>query len=564
MRLISVRFAVLGLAALLLTAPAHAQTTFDPSRIPDQFALPPKPDDVPSMPALPAPVVPAAPANAPRFVLQQVQISGLSALDDNQVASLIDTYTGREVTLADVQELAGKLTQLYRERGFILSQVIIPPQRIENGVVSLTALEGHISKVTFSGAVDTWLKASAVALTAEQPLNINSLQRWLLLANDMPGLTVTGNLIPDPEVPSGSQLVIAVERENASVIAGFDNRGSKFIGPWQAYSGLQLNGLLDHGDTLAVRGYTSHPDGQLKYVQIQQSLPLGLDGLRLETTADVVRSEPGDSLKALGAEGKTDSLKLALTYPLIRSIVQNLVLGVTAEVSNSRTSILNQPTLTPSVNDRTRVLSALASYNRQYADSSVSSTQVTLSRGLDVMNASQGNTQNPSRAGAEPTFWRAIFEADYRMPLSFVKPGSTLLLAAIAQTSFGDSLLASEQLAAGGSAFGRGFDPAVVSGDEGLAAKAEISVPFRFDTHEYLKKTELYVFTDAAFVEDKNTASGIEPHRQLLSSGLGFRVSPTDNIAAYVEGAKQLPVSLLSNGDRPHGFRATVGMLARF
>lgn len=560
------RSLLLGLLLGASLSPPHAlaQMNFDPSRVPDQFKLPGQADPVPPMPVPPPPAPAVTDPGKPHFVVKQVQIDGITVLDDQQVGSLIDPYIDRDVSLDDMQELANRLTQLYRDQGYVLSQVIIPPQRIDGGAIRMSALEGHITQVTFAGDADTWLQASAIALTMERPLKISTLQRWLLLANDAPGLTVTGNLAPDPDVPLGSLLAIDVRRDSLGIVAGFDNRGSKYVGPWQAYTGLQWNGMLAHGDTFALRGYTSHPDGQLKYVQIQQSFPLGTDGVRLETTADIVRSKPGDSLRALEAEGKTDAFKVALTYPLIRSLVQNLVIGVTAELSNSRTSILDEPAITPSVNDRTRVLSVVGSYNVAHGNGAVSSMQATLSRGFDVFDASQDNSQNPSRAGAQPEFWRGILEADHRLPLSGFKPGASLLFATLLQTSFGDSLLASEQAAAGGSLFGRGFDPATISGDQAVMGKVEFSVPFDFGRELYLDKTEIYTFSDAAFVEDKRTASGIEPHRQLLSVGLGFRASPNEKVSAYIEGAKQLPVSILSDGERAYGFRATLGMIARF
>lgn len=548
------------------SAPALAQANFDPSRIPEQFRLPPAPEAPPPLPVPPPPsAAPTIDPAAPRFLLQQVQIVGMTALADDVVASVINPYLKRDLSLADLQTVAQQLTQLYRQQGFILSQVIVPPQRIENGVVVLQAVEGHISKLDFTGAEDLWLQASAHALTLEAPLKMATLQRWLLLANDAPGLTVTGQLTPDASTPQGSVLTIDIKRDDVTAVAGFDNRGSRFIGPWQLYTGMQWNGALLRGDMIALRGYTSHPDGQLKYVQLQQAMPVGTDGLRLEATADVVRSSPGDTLKALEAEGKTDAFKLALTYPLIRALTHNLVLGLTAELSNNRTSILDDPKNTPSVNDRTRVLSVMSNYSTSDAAGKSSAVTLTLSRGLDVLHASQGNTLNPSRAGAEPTFWRAIVEGEQRWPITAISEGSSVLLAAKAQHTFGDSLLASEQITAGGNSYGRGFDPAVISGDKGLLIKSEISLPVQeIAAGLNLAHAEPYGFFDAAFVTDEKTAAGIIDTRRLFSAGLGLRFMPTDKLSGYVEGAKQLPISELADGTNPKGFRLTIGLMARF
>ena len=92
----------------------------------------------------------AMPDNAAslHFTLQDVILKGSTVYTSEQVAAWTKDLRGKNISLAAVYALAQEWTARYRGDGYILSQVIIPPQTIENGTLVLQAVEGFIDGVT--------------------------------------------------------------------------------------------------------------------------------------------------------------------------------------------------------------------------------------------------------------------------------------------------------------------------------------------------------------------------------------------------------------------------------
>ena len=145
-------------------------------------------------------------------------------------ASLI----GKEVTLADIYTVAEKLTTRYRNDGFILSQVVVPAQTVDGGVVRLEAIEGHVAGVRVEGAgerVKQTILEHANKIKASRPLTAAVLERYLLLINDLPVVFARGVLASSKSQQGASDLVIQVTPRIFSAGLSIDNRGTRSMGP---------------------------------------------------------------------------------------------------------------------------------------------------------------------------------------------------------------------------------------------------------------------------------------------------------------------------------------------
>ena len=61
---------------------------------------------------------------------------------------------GKQVSLAELVDLANRLTAKYRQDGYLLTQVVVPEQSIEGGKVRLQVIEGYLEHVQIKGTVD--------------------------------------------------------------------------------------------------------------------------------------------------------------------------------------------------------------------------------------------------------------------------------------------------------------------------------------------------------------------------------------------------------------------------
>ena len=68
-------------------------------------------------------------------------------------------------------------------------------------------------------------------IVADRPANIRTLERYLLLANDLPGLKFATTLKPSPTHPNASMLIVEVTEKRIDAIARIDNRGTTRAGP---------------------------------------------------------------------------------------------------------------------------------------------------------------------------------------------------------------------------------------------------------------------------------------------------------------------------------------------
>ena len=124
-----------------------------------------------------------------------------------------------------------------------------------------------------------------------------------------------------------------------------------------------------------------------------------------------------------------------------------------------------------------------------------------------------------------------------------------ILVGAIGQTSFGDSLLSSEQFGLGGLVYGRSYDPSEITGDHGLAGKAEVQWN-AIDRVSFLSNIQFYGFYEGGAVWLERPLPGENKRESLTSAGLGVRLATWDSVAASIELSKPLTRTVAAEGDK--------------
>ena len=117
---------------------------------------------------------------------------------------------GKELTLSQLDELAGRITDYYHNQGYPLARAIIPAQTISGGVVRMEIIEARYGKINLdnSSRVDDPLLAATLSpLQAGKMVEQNALDRALLLLSDVPGVAVAATLQPGDAVGTSDLLV---------------------------------------------------------------------------------------------------------------------------------------------------------------------------------------------------------------------------------------------------------------------------------------------------------------------------------------------------------------------
>ena len=507
-----------------------------------------------------APVTPRglAPAEAPpgadkvHFVLQRVQIEGATVFQPGDFAPLYQGLVGKDVTLAQMYQVAAAITAQYGNAGYVLSQALVPAQQINGGVVRLQVVEGYVAKVTFrnesGGAVDDGLLAAYGAkLARAQPLTARALERYLLLMNDLPGVSARALMQPST-TPGAADLVVVIERKPYDGLVGIDNRGNRFIGPYQATGALNLNDLIGRDDRTGLRVINTVPLRDLHYGELSHEEPIGDEGTKLAIGGFYTDSHPGASLD--GLHNKDYSVWLQATHPFIRSRAENLMVRARLEISSFDGEL--GPTLISK--DDLRVLRLQAAYDRVDTLWLTAANQAALelSQGIDALGARTVN----ARPGTDPSFTKVAATVSRDQPLF---DRFSMLVASAGQYSQ-DVLPVSELFGFGGTQFGRGYDFSEIVGDSGFAAKAELRYTETVNGGR-LQSWQAYTFFDAGVVW--NNAAFIAAKRQTATStGVGLRAAFDYNISGYVELGVPLTRKVAAEKDKSP--RAFFGVQMRF
>ena len=535
----------------------HAQVpgTMQPGLIERQFQAPPQPRVRPGEFRVPVPSQVAPPeAEGIRFLLRELTVEGATVYAPEALRAEYQSLLDREVSLAEIYTVANALTVRYRNDGYVLSQVLVPAQAVEGGRVRLRAVEGYVAEVRFEGdAAGRLPLAYAQRIRAERPLTAATLERYLLLMNDLPGAFARATLAPSATEQGASDLVVQFAQRRASGGLSVDNRGGRALGPVRWSADVEQEAALGQGDSSGLR-LVSTLDPELNYLSLFHEQALGTDGTRIGANLGWVRSQPDTSRVFIPLDLETVSVtgSIALSQPLRRSRGENLSLRAAFTTYDGATELFG----VRDTEDRIRALRLGFTYDLADAWRGVNIVEMELGQGLNAFGASQAGDPDLSRANGKPDFTKLNL---YAARLQVLAPRWSLLAAVNAQYAFAD-LLAPELFSFGGEPFGRGYDPAELVGDDGLAAKLELR---RTDALAAgpLTAATAYGFYDFGYVRQR-TPGGFPASESAASAGAGLRFDAGRHVSGFVELAKPLTRIVAAEGDK--SLRGYAGLSLRF
>ena len=144
------------------------------------------------------------------------------------------------------------------------------------------------------------LAAYADKIRNSRPLSAEDMERYLLLIDDLPGISSEAVLSPAKDVPGASDLLITVSGKAVGGYARIDNRGTRFNGPGQLWLGADFNSLEGAHHRTSVRILAAGTGGkELKNIEIDHERQLGTEGRKLHLQFLQTNSKPGHTLSKL-------------------------------------------------------------------------------------------------------------------------------------------------------------------------------------------------------------------------------------------------------------------------
>ena len=424
--------------------------------------------------------------------------ASLSASESQALLDLIATQKQRRgLSVVELEEVAMRVQDHVRSRGYFLANVFVPAQRVVDGVVQLSLLPGTLGDVTISGSDSELVRAELADLEGDVVTRSN-LETRLFRISQLPGIRAQAALKPGSSVGATDLTIDVLEQRRFSGIVQIDNHGLEDTGEKRLGTRLEWRNPWRGGDVLEIGARTAIDPASQQQFWGRYEMPFRRTPYRLEVFLGNNRYD-FDSIAGINAELDGDSrlfeLGLRRTYWQTRksSGHARLKLGwhnlTWREFENQRLWFAN-----------------LAATGHKVWDES----RIAINGGVEV---EYGFISGGEASGQDSSFVRLSSNGLVWSPINFPRLPGTQKIALRWQAQYADSELpATRALGFGGPHLNRGFERTQFLADRGLVLGAEL----RF----VLPLGEVVTFIDAAYGNGENDLN--EPWAQLTSIGIGW------------------------------------------
>lgn len=466
---------------------------------------------------LPQPAPAEVPPNAEELFVRIGEISVKDGFPEftTGTGALLSPVRAQRVSVANLYKLAESIEMLYREAGFALVRVLLPPQSLNDGdTLQLVVLDGFIERIDVS-AVDERSRSRVLTvmqrLVGQHRLSGEALERALTIAGRAPGLELRSTLRPGAE-PGGVVLMLDGTFTRISGSFSADDRLSNALGPWQTTLQVTLNEPIGVG----VQLYANVSGGQ-DWVSAFQSdarrrvsgggalIPIGRNGLSINPEFTTSVSQPTPQPDVPRSLSNFERYTLRLIYPLILNRQEELTFTGTLEATN-QIDTLPEFELTAADGsslgalvldkDRLRVARVGAAWSKSFDQSRRVNVGATLSSGISGIGgrtkadvATSGIAM--SRTDADPAFLKIEGNVAYEQQLPIgVQSKSSLRV----QKALKGVLPGSELFSLDGEDALSTFSSGSISDDGGWMLRQEFTRPVTWQTGSGNVNLVPYVF----------------------------------------------------------------------
>lgn len=465
----------------------------------------------------------------------EFRFKGNTIFSSDELGKLAAPYENREITIEDLEKLRQELSLFYVSKGYVNSGVLIPDQKMVNGIITLSVIEGTLNEIQIQGLkyFREGYIASRLEKSAAAPVNIGRLQEALQLLQEDPRIKrINAEFKPGAALGEGVLNVGIEEASPYQVFVTFDNDAPPSTGSYRGELNLVHQNLFGFGDILAATAGLT--EGEQMY-HGSYAIPLTATDTVLELNIRKGDSRVTESLfKDLNIESKSDTYGLRLRQPLYKTPGKEFALSLAAEARQSETFLLDRPfTFSPGAVEGKSSESVLR-FSQEWLNrnqSTVLAAHSTFSLGVDAFGATVHDAEADGRFFAwlgQALLTRRLGESDsqfvFRTDLQLTN----------------DNLLSLEKFSLGGMNSVRGYRKDLFLRDNGLNSSAEFRIPV-VTNGTGIGSLLVVPFFDFGWARNNQPVSPDE--ECIYSIGLGFKWEPVRSVhldVFYGYGLKEI------------------------
>ena len=526
--------------------PANAQTNPQPV-IPTPQPLPkvkplPPPNDLLQPPETPSTFPQSPPLQIPgKITVTQFSVVGSTVFTPAQLAEVLESFTGRPISFAELLEAQSAVTQLYFDKGYVTSGAFIPPQTLQDGKVIIEVVEGQVEEIEIAGLkrLNSGYIRSRIESGIKTPLNQNQLFESLQLLQLDPLVEQLSVNLTAGTRPGLSRLEVEV-KEAPALFAQIsaDNLRSPSVGSFRRQAQVSHNNLTGLGDQLNIIYYNTEGSNTLD--NFSYTIPInsqnGSISLRHRRTSSEIIEEP---FNELDIDTNSRTYEVSFRQPIYQTPSKEITLGFTGSLEESKTTLLGEPFPgSVGAEDDGEIRISSVRFFQEYASRSTNDVFVARSEfslGINIFDATVNNQAPDGRYFS----WRG--QAQY---LRLFAPDTLFLIRSDIQLA-PRSLFPQEQFSLGGGLSVRGYRQDVLLADNGVFISSEFRFPI-LRVKDWDATLQLTPFVDFGTVWNSNEVELVE--ETLSSVGLGLRFQVGTRFSAQLDWGIPL-VDIDTNGD---------------
>lgn len=446
-------------------------------------------------------------SNAPKsdvtFQLNEVAVPISKVLSKKDIDGITAPYIGKMVTLDTLYKIVEEINKLYETRGYITCKAYLEPQRIKNGRVSISLIEGVNGKVYISGNQSTaehYIK-DRIHLEEGKIPNLKEMNADLLRFNGTNDAQARIALKPGTKEGTTDYDLVLVEPQKSIFGLIADNMGNESTGLYRGgfyWNDRSLTGVRDNFVFTNVysRGSKS---GSLSYTR-----PIDHQGTKLNVSysANSTRVVSGP-MEPLDVLGHGSSVSLGVIVPIATKETVRSNFGVSYGYQHSVTDYSGQKYL----ND------TIKAADLYYDQTDYGRSTVFYQRHGYRFGLSKRYRDSLAETYNHKTFGKYVGNFIYQRAFAHGQMLTSKMDLQISNTNY---LPSAEQFYIGGAYSVRGYKESALSGDSGMYFGLEYAWPLT-------KKRNLngFIFLDSGRVWGE---SSFDDHL-IWSTGFGVKAS---------------------------------------
>ncbi|GBF85107.1 hemolysin activation/secretion protein [Aphanothece sacrum FPU3] len=502
------------------------------------------------------------PSNSSQTItVQKFRFEGNTVFSEADLERVTVLFTGRPLTFGELLEARSAVTQLYVNQGYVTSGAYIPPQTMDQGLITIKIVEGTLEaiNITVEGKLSPNYVRDRLALAGGTPLNVPRLLKALQLLQLNPLISqISAELSASPRPASNILTVKVLTARSFYAKILFDNGRNPQVGEIRRGAELSDINISGMGDTVQTTYYNT--DGS-DDIEVNYTVPVNVYNGTLKVGFRNLRGEIiEEPLDILEINSDYQKYSIKFRQPIWEAPSQELAVGVNIDHQKSRTRYLEGLPFPGrgSDNNGRNYISTLRFFQEWVtrSEAEVMAFRSEFDWGIDAFGTTVpfDIDVNPITPDGNYFLWRGqgqwvkLFAPD------------TLFIARIDLQLADRPIVSLEQFSLGGLNNVEGYRQNSLLTDNGVFGSLEFRIPiYRMSKDNFVVQIVPFANIGTGW----NSGNAPNPSIDTLASiGLGLQVQYGNVFSARLDWANRLGKELLQNGNslQDNGFLFTINI----